>query len=127
MFEWLFPNWSNTITLTVLVGLRIVFNGYLTVIVARAVGLRTLHTAGMGAATVLSAVLTLLLLRQSGLGVNWSYVEMFLQVVLIALAGYVAYSHPSSTRRIVTAIVLLGAIVLLLIMIPIYGERFVAP
>lgn len=127
MFDWLFPNWSNPLHLTVLVGMRIIFNGYLTMMVAKAVGLRTLHTAVMGTVTLLSAVSTILLLRQSGLGLNASYVEFLLQVMLIAIAGYVVYSYPSSTRRIVTAIVFIGAAVLLMVMIPIYGEAFVAP
>lgn len=127
MLESLFPNWSNPLQLTALVGMRIILNVYLTITVAKAVGLRTIHTAVMGAITLVSAVLTILLLRQSGLGINASYVEFLLQVVLIAIAGYVVYSHPSSTRRIVTTIVLIGAVVLLVVMIPLYGEAFVAP
>ena len=107
--------------------MRFIFNVYLTIMVAKAVGFRTLHTAVMGAITVVSAALTILLLRQSGLAISASYAELLLQVVLIAIAGYVVYAHPSSTRRIVTAIVFLGAVVLLVVMIPIYGEAFVAP
>jgi len=127
MLESLFPNWSNPLQLAVLVGMRIIFNVYLSITVAKAVGLRTIYTAVMGALTLVSAVLTILLLRQSGLGINVSYVEFVLQAVLIAIAGYVVYSHPSSTRQIVAALVLIGAVVLLVVMIPLYGEAFVAP
>jgi len=127
MLESLFPGWSNPIQLTVLVGMRFIFNVYLTIMMAKAVGSRTLHTAVMGAITVVSAALTILLLRQSGLGISASYVEFLLQVVLIAIAGYVVYTYPSGTRRIVTAVVFLGTVVLLAVMIPIYGEAFVAP
>ena len=127
MLESLFPGWSNPIQLTVLVGMRFIFNVYLTIMMAKAVGSRTLHTAVMGAITVVSAALTILLLRQSGLGISASYVEFLLQVVLIAIAGYVVYTYPSGTRRIVTAVVFLGTVVLLIVMIPIYGEAFVAP
>jgi len=107
--------------------MRFIFNVYLTIMMAKAVGSRTLHTAVMGAITVVSAALTILLLRQSGLGISASYAEFLLQVVVIAIAGYVVYTYPSSTRRIVTAVVFLGTVVLLIIMIPIYGEAFVAP
>jgi hypothetical protein len=127
MLESLFLGWSNLIQLTVLVGMKFIFNVYLTIMVAKAVGSRTLHTAVMGAITVVSAALTILLLRQSGLGISASYAEFLLQVVVIAIAGYVVYTYPSSTRRIVTAVVFLGTVVLLIIMIPIYGEAFVAP
>lgn len=127
MFDWLFPNWSHPFTVTALVGARLLLNVYLTVMVAKTVGSRTAYTAVMGTMTILSGVLTILLLRTSGLGPNLSYIEFILQVLLIAIASHVVYSSPWNTRRLVAGIVLVGATVLLVLMIPIYGERFVAP
>lgn len=127
MLEWLFPNWSDPLTVTALVGVRILLNVYLTVVVSEIIGRRTVHTATMSVLTLLSGVLTILLLRPSGLAHDLSYVESLLQAVLIAIAGYVVYSSPWRMRRIVTVLVILGATALLVIMIPLYGERFVAP
>lgn len=59
MFDILFPNWSNSAALMVLVGMRSLFNVSLTVMVSETIGLRTLHTAVMGVLTLLSAVLTI--------------------------------------------------------------------
>ncbi|MFY4812589.1 hypothetical protein ACOJIV_07725 [Haloarcula sp. AONF1] len=126
MFEWLFPNWSNPLTITALVSVRIFLNVYLTVAVSEIVGRRTAYTATMGTATFLFGVLTILLLRPNGLALGLPYVESVLQVVLIAIAGYVVYSSPWKVRRIVTVLAIVSATALLVIMIPVYGERFVA-
>jgi len=75
MFQWLFPNWSNPLIVTALVGVRILLNVYLTVMVSEFAGRRTVHTATMGLITLLSGVLTILLLRPSGLPHDLSYVE----------------------------------------------------
>ena len=127
MFSSLFPTWSNPLAITVLVGTRIFFNACLTAMVIKAAGFRTIYTAVISVTTLFSGVLTVLLLRPSGLGLRASYVEFVLQVSIVAVAGYVLYSFPSRTRRIVTALVFTGAIAFLLIMIPLYGEAFVAP
>lgn len=127
MVDWLFPNWSNPLMVTALVGVRILFNVYLTVMVSQTVGRRTVHTGIMGTTTLLSGVLTILLLRPSGLGHNLSYVESILQAVLLAIAGYVVYSSSWEMRQLVAVVVILAATVLLVVMIPVYGERFVAP
>lgn len=127
MLDWLFPNWSNPFGLTMLVGMRILLNTSLTAIVARAVGLRTSLTAAVGTATVLSTVLMVLVLRPGVLGLRASYVEFFVQIILLILAGYTVYVYSSGTRRIVTAVLVVGATALLLFTIPLYGEAFVAP
>lgn len=127
MFDWLAPNWSNPLTVAGLLGARLLLNVYLTVMVAKTVGPRTAATAAMGAFTALSSGLTVLLLRPGGFGPTLSDVEFFGQVLLLAIAGYVVYSSPWNERRFVTVIVIGGATVLLVLTIPIYGERFVAP
>lgn len=113
------------------VGIKIAINAYLTLMVSRAVGERALHTVVIGGATVLSAVLAIPLLGKSGhlmssLGNTVSNIELLLQLSILVVAGYVVYSRPSS-RRIGTALALLGAVLLFLYFIPIYGEAFVAP
>lgn len=127
MLRAVFPGWSNPLALVALLGLRVALNGYLTVTVASTVGFRAAHTAVVGTLTVVSGVLTVLLLRGSGLGVDASYAEVFLQIALISVAASVVVTHPSSPRRTVTVAVLLGALGLAVVMIPIYGEAFVAP
>ncbi|WP_227357035.1 hypothetical protein [Haladaptatus salinisoli] len=46
---------------------------------------------------------------------------------LLVLAGYVVASNPESGRPGVTVALSLGAVALLLITIPLYGEATVAP
>ncbi|MFH5800851.1 hypothetical protein [Haladaptatus sp. CMAA 1911] len=126
MFEWLFPQWSNPTFLAAIVGTRIFINLILTTIVAKATSATSGSTVVMAVLTVLSAVLMVVVLR-GGLGLNASYLEFLLQVTLLVLTGYVVASTCENGRWRVTVAVSLGAIVLLLIMIPLYGEATVAP
>ncbi|WP_231190073.1 hypothetical protein [Haladaptatus sp. DYF46] len=80
----------------------------------------------MAVLTALSAVLMVTVLRGS-LGLNASYFEFVLQLILLILTGYAIASNPEDGRWRVTVVISLGAILLLLIMIPLYGEATVAP
>lgn len=130
MLDW-FSYWNQPAAIALLVGIKIAINAFLTLMVSRTAGKRALRTVVVGVATVLSAVLAILLLGKSGrwtsdLGHIISNVELLLQLSILVVAGYVGYSRPSS-RRIGTALALLGAVLLFLYFIPIYGEAFVAP
>lgn len=126
MFEWLFPQWSNPAFLAAIVGARIFINLVLTTIVAKSTSATSRSTVVMAVLTVLSAVLMVVVLR-GGLGLNASYIEFLLQVILLVLTGYVIALNPENRRLRATVAVSFGAIVLLLIMIPLYGEATVAP
>jgi hypothetical protein len=130
MSEW-FSTWNQPAAIAMVVGMKIAINAYLTLMVSRAVGERALHTVVVGVANVLSAVLAILLLGKSGLWVSdlgntVSNIELVLQLSILVVAGYVVYSR-SSSRRIGTVLALLGAVLLFLFFVPIYGEAFVAP
>ncbi|WP_157971672.1 hypothetical protein [Halorussus litoreus] len=131
MLDWLFPTSSNPGVLATIIGLRVVLNGYLTATIARAAGLRTPLTAAAGVVTLSSAVLTVLIFRPGRPGIYASYVEMVLQVALIGLVTSVLvtsrYSSPSRVERATTVAALVGASLLLLYMVPIYGDALVAP
>ncbi|KTG09146.1 hypothetical protein AUR64_15230 [Haloprofundus marisrubri] len=127
MFEWLFPGWSNPFAMVVFVSLRILLNAALTGLTARSAGRRSPLTLLVGAGTLVSAVMVVLLLRPGGLGYTASFVEFALQLVIVALAGYAVLSTDSKRRRVTTATTIVGALALLLFSVPIYGEAFVAP
>lgn len=126
MFEWLFPHWSNPALLAAIVGARIFINMVLTMIVAQSTSATSRSTVAMAVLTALSAVLMVTVLRGS-LGLNASYLEFVLQLILLILTGYAIASNPEDGRWRVTVAISLGAILLLLIMIPLYGEATVAP
>lgn len=125
--EWLFPNWSDPDAIAALVGVRVALNTTLAALVVRAVGRRSSLSAAAVGLTLFSASATVLVLRPGGLGLHASYVELFAQVALIALAGYAVRANPSIGRAVATAAVVVGAATLLLLMIPVYGEATVAP
>ncbi|WP_049971717.1 hypothetical protein [Haladaptatus cibarius] len=131
MLEWLFPTVSNPLGLAALIAVRITLNVILTVTVARAVGFRTVTTAVAGTATFLSGALVVLIFSSGEFGLYASYAEFTLQAIVIVLAGYVivtSLSTPlSRLRRAAGAVALIGAILVLLSMIPLYGDAFVAP
>lgn len=118
MFEWY--------VVTAIVGVRGLFNGALTLLVAKSSSPTSRFTVVATVLTVLSAILTAVVLL-GGLGINASYVEFLSQVILVLLTGYVVYSNPSTRRVIATLVVSLCAIALLLFMVPVYGEALVAP
>lgn len=126
MFGWLFPEWSNPALLTAIVGARACVNVGLTTIVAKSTSVTSRFTVVTAVLTVLSAVLVVTVLR-GGLGLDASYLEFLLQITLLVLAGYVVASNPESRRLGVTVALSLGAVALLLITIPLYGEATVAP
>lgn len=127
VFEWLFPNWSNPAIITALVGLRIVLNLFFVALTAHATGVRTRYTMLVAGLAIVSATILVLALRPGMLGRRASYIEILTQTLIVTCAGYAVYSNPTLYRWIAFAIVFIVAILFLLIMIPIYGEAFVAP
>ncbi|WP_313692913.1 hypothetical protein [Halorarum halobium] len=128
MFEWLFPTWTNPALLALLVGLRAAANVALTALVARSRPPKagSVVTVGAAALTVLSAALSVLVLR-GDLGLGASYLEFAVQVVLVVAGGYAVRSN-GSTRQVRAALLAAAcAIGLLLVTIPAYGEATVAP
>ncbi|WP_331233468.1 hypothetical protein [Natronorarus salvus] len=127
MFEWLFPTWSDPTRLAAVVGLRVGLNVCLVVIAASAAGARTRLSVLAGCLTLASAVITVLALRPGGLGLPASYVELLVQMSLLVLVGYAVSTNPSTAESVAYVVVSLGAVALGLLMVPIYGETFVAP
>ena len=118
MFEWY--------VVAAIVGVRGFFNVALTLLVARSRSPSSRSAVVATVLTVLSAVLTALVLL-GVLGLNASYFEFLVQVALLIFSGYVVYSNPSSKRAKATLVASLGAVALLLFMIPLYGDALVAP
>jgi hypothetical protein len=80
MLDWLFPNWSDPLRITLFLALRLACNLGLTVTVADRVGRRRPRTVAMATGTLASTVLAVLVLRPGVLGVRASFVEVLLQV-----------------------------------------------
>ena len=118
MFEWY--------VVAAIVGVRGLFNAALTLLVAESSGQTSRFTVVAATLTVLSAGLTAAVLL-GVVGLNASYLEFAAQVLLLALAGYVVYSNPSTGRSRATVVVSLLATALLLLTIPVYGDALVAP
>lgn len=127
MFEWLFPNWSNPAAIALIVGLRIGLNLAFVALIADGTGITDPFSVVTASLVVLSAAIMILALRPGVLGLQASYVELLVQLSILLLSGYTAYSNPSLARTLLTGLVIVGAIVLSLLMIPLYGEAFVAP
>jgi hypothetical protein len=109
-----------------IVGIRVLFNGGLTALVAKS-GSPTSRAAICAAVlTALSAGLTAGVLL-GVLGLAASYLESLLQVALVVLTGYVVRSNPSPGRVRATIAISLCALALLLLVIPVYGDALVAP
>ena len=126
-FELLFPGWSNPLAVAGLVAARALCNCALTVLAARSVGRDAALTRAVAAATVISAGMTVLLLRPDGLGYRASFVELLVQVGLLSLAGSAVYANPTARRAAAAVGVGVVAAALSLFTIPVYGEAFVAP
>lgn len=129
MPESLFPGWSNPAALTVLIGLRIGVNLSLTAMSASVAGAKDALTAVAGGATIVSALIVLLVLRPGGLGLYASYIELAIQVGLLGVVGYSIFLHTSlkTSTTVAYAVSTAFAVVLMLMMLPVYGEAFVAP
>jgi hypothetical protein len=128
MFDWLFPNWSNPAGIALVLSLRLACNAGLTALVARRLGRRHRRSVAMAGGTVASIVITVLVLRPGGLGLDASRVEFVLQLALLAVAGYTVAREPRGIRGVLPALaVWLVAAFLTFVMIIIYGEALVAP
>ncbi|MFC6905027.1 hypothetical protein [Halalkalicoccus tibetensis] len=127
VFEWLFPGWQNPAALAAIVGLRALCNGSLVVLLVRSLGIRHPFTTIAAGLAVFSTALTVLLLRPGGPGLYASYVELAGQALLLALAGAGLSLRSSARRTALGGVLIVGALSISALMIPIYGEAFVAP
>jgi|GEM_PF-5105146 len=127
MFEPLFPNWSDPTALVTLLGLRLIFNSLGIALAARLLGKDSPVTLTLAVLTLTSTTIAVLALRPGIIGLAASYLELLLQIVILVGVSYAVYTSPSKTRLAALAVILIGSTALLLIMIPLYGEAFVAP
>jgi hypothetical protein len=129
MFDSLFPGWSDPSALVLLLGVRFAVNASLTWLVGRVVGLLNPFTVVLAAGTAVSTVLAVLVLRPGGFGLDGSYVEFGVQLLVLVVVGGVALASYrfSLLERLGIGLGVLCGLGLQLWMIPIYGEAFVAP
>ncbi|MBP1921035.1 hypothetical protein J2751_000018 [Halorubrum alkaliphilum] len=127
MFDALFPNWTNPEAIAVLIGLRLVCNVAMLAYVAHVAEVRSGYTATMGGLVAFSTVATAVLLTTGWGGQPLSYVELVSQVLVLGLSGYVALRVDPSPASVALLLAWPGAVLLLLAMVPVYGEAFVAP
>ena len=127
MFHWLFPNWSNPALLAATVGIRILLNCGLVAVVASSTGRTSVPTIYGAIFTPLSAGVTVLILRPGVLGLPASYFDLLGQLVFIVIAGYAVFRNRTRKRLVAFAVVGSGATLLMLWMVPVYGEALVAP
>ena len=127
MFEPLFPNWSTPTTLVIILSLRLGFNILAVALTASIVGPRSPFTSILALCTICSIIIAVLALRPGTLGLRSSYVELSIQLGILVATAYVVANAPTIPRLLLLTLVLAGSIALGLIMIPLYGEAFVAP
>jgi hypothetical protein len=126
MFDWLFPGWTAPGLLTLVVALRTLCNVGLTASMWGASRSRLAAVAG-GTLTVASTVLTVGVLRGT-FGLTVSHVESLVQLTLLVLAAIVVTIGNGRKRWRNRAIVAgVGAVLLYLFSIPLFGEATVAP
>lgn len=123
MFDWLFPGWTPAWAVVAVVALRVLCNVGLTAAVREAAG--DAETVTAAALTLCSAGLTVAVLR-GDLGRPASYAEFVVQLSLLGIvAAAVLRGDGGGRRRAIVAGC--GALVLLLVSVPLYGEATVAP
>lgn len=126
MLDWVFPGWTAPELLALIVTLRTVCNVGLTTSMWDASRSALAAVAG-GALTVASTVLTVGVLR-GAFGLSVSHVESLVQLTLLGLAAVVvARGDPSEQWRNRAVIAGVGAVLLYLVSIPLFGEATVAP
>ncbi|QZY00402.1 hypothetical protein [Halobaculum rubrum] len=127
MFEPLFPNWSSPAAVAGLVALLALSNATLVALVATASWGDRRRTALATAVAVGSVAAAVSVLRVGGLGNAGGNVELLARFMLILVAGRAVVSRPTAVRLVVGAVAVVGALVLLLVTVPLYGEATVAP
>lgn len=127
MIDSLFSNWSNPEVIAAIVGFRILFNLVIFGDLVTKVGVRSGYTAVVGGLITFSTVVTMLLLTTSWLGHSVSYVEQLSQILVLAVSGYVGIRIYPDQVSGVWVLAWIGAAILSLVMVPLYGEAFVAP
>lgn len=127
MFDVLFPNWSNPAAVAAVVALRVLVDAGLVALVAGGTGMQSRRTVGAVVLTLLSATLMASVLRPGGAEQLGSYVELSFHLALFVLAGHATYSDPSRRRWLAFVALAVGAFLLLLPAVVLYGEATVAP
>ncbi|MXR42592.1 hypothetical protein GRX01_14755 [Halobaculum sp. WSA2] len=127
MFEPLFPNWSSPAAVAGFVALIALSNVTLVALVATAPGSGRRLTAVAAAVAVGSVAAAVSVLRLGGLGNAGGNVELLARFMLILVAGRAVVSRPTAVRIAAGAIAVGGALVLLVVTVPLYGEATVAP
>lgn len=127
MFSGFLSNWANPEVIMAIVGFRVLCNIAIFGYAVDAVGVRSGYTFIVGALVAFSTISTMLLLSTGWIGHSGSYLEQASQILILGVSAYVA--GRISPRPVSNGLLLawLGAIVLLLVMVPLYGEAFVAP
>lgn len=126
MFEWLFPGWTAPGLLALVVTLRTLCNLGLTASMWDASD-STLAVLAGGSLTVASGVLTVGVLR-GAFGLAVSHGESIVQLTLLVLAAVVVARGGGSKRgRNLALLAGVGAVLLYLVSIPLFGEATVAP
>ena len=127
MIDTLFSEWSNPEVIAAIVVFRILFNLVIFGNLVINVGVRSGYTAVGGILVAFSTIATVLLLTTNWLGHSVSYIEQLSQILVLVVSAYVVIRVNSDQISGVLLLAWIGAVVLLLAMVPIYGEAFVAP
>ena len=127
MIDTLFSEWSNPEVIAAIVVFRILFNLVIFGNLVISVGVRSGYTAVGGILVAFSTIATVLLLTTNWLGHSVSYIEQLSQILVLVVSAYVVIRVNSDQISGVLLLAWIGAVVLLLAMVPIYGEAFVAP
>lgn len=123
----LFPEWSSPMALLAVLGLRTVLNVGLVVLTLRATRGRILFPAAAAALAIAIGTAAFLALQFPGVGQPLSYLDLGGQLALLVLTAAVISMNGARGQWLSFAAVAVTAVLCLLLMIPIYGEAFVAP
>lgn len=126
MIDSFLSNWTNPELIAAIFAFRIIFNITILWSVINITGVESGYTAVLGGLIAFSAVVTALLLSSWG-GQMISYGEQLSQILILTVSAYAVIRNDTGPFSIVLSAAWIGAIFLLLLMIPIYGEAFGAP
>lgn len=125
--EWLFPGWASPTAIAGFVAVRMLCSAGLVGVIAAIRGRQAPLTAAAAATALLAAGLLIAVLRGTA-GQAASFLEVGLQLLLVAVTGTLAATETTSRRIRIGAVVgILVTLVLLAASVPLYGEATVAP
>lgn len=126
MFDSFLSNWANPELIASIFAFRVVFNIIILWSVIHVTEFRSGYTAVLGSLIAFSAIVTVLLLSSWG-GQMISYVEQLSQILILTVSAYAVVRNNSEPVSVVFLSAWIIAVLLLLTMVPIYGEAFSAP